>query len=148
MTFQTGIDPFAARKYISVDLGTFTANTQVIKRLFGCPPNGPALRIVGVNLSALTVPLDADGTMLAQVQKTSGGVTTTIGANFDVETMTTVNRWFNVPFTVNDAGLTLNPGDSLTIRFDNNSAAIDTNPSHMCIVEFYVLPAGAEPNTA
>lgn len=140
----SNLDPALSRKHLAFDLGVFTANTNVGKAAFGVPRGGPSWRLLNVAFSALSVPSDADGTMLIQVfnNDLSEGSTDQLVVNFDAETMNPGTAMYNATL-ITETGereLTLEPGDVVTIRFDSNSAAIDSNPSIRCVVEYCVLP--------
>lgn len=102
-----------------------TANSTTTFRL-ATPPF--KCRFLSIAVSVVTVPVDADGTILAVANKWNGGAVAQTG-NIDLEGLTTrqllvtkgtgseTNRIFN--------GTT----DVLEVVVTNNSAAIDTQPA-------------------
>jgi hypothetical protein len=81
-----------------------------------------------VTAQVITVPADADGTILATLKKISGGTTTSLSAALDLETLVTlVTKLFTLS-TLTEMQQTLREGDILVVDVVNNSAAIDTQP--------------------
>jgi hypothetical protein len=91
----------------------------------------------------VTVPEDADGTLVATLRKydASADATVTLTGNIDLEALTTREETsVKVLGTLTDAQLTMDTGDALEVHVVNNSAAIDTQPAGLTFVaEMLVL---------
>lgn len=107
-----------------------TANATTIFRLGGF--GGRRVRFSQLGATVVTVPADADGTILATAVKydASANSTVTLSANLDLEALVTREESFANPLgTLTDAEITLDVGDTLEIHVVNNSAAINTQPA-------------------
>lgn len=118
-----------------------TANATTIFRLGGTAGRKCAISRFGA--TTVTVPADADGTIVATLRKydASADATVTLTSNLDLEALVTREETsLAVLGTVSDADLTLDTGDALEIHVVNNSAAIDTQPAGLTFVaELLVL---------
>lgn len=143
--YNTGLDPFLARKHLVLDLGAFTANVLTVKAGFGVPPGGPSWRIQSICFSTLAAPSDLDGTMILAVHNNdiSEGSPDILVTGFDIETIITPSKMFAATLASETAEkeLTLEPGDAVTFRMTSDSAAIDSNPGIRCVVEYIVVPS-------
>jgi hypothetical protein len=118
-----------------------TANATTIFRLGGTA--GRRCQVSRFGATAVTVPADADGTIVATLRKydASADSAVTLTANLDLETLVTREE-SSIPYlsTVSEADLTLDTGDALEIHVVSNSAAIDTQPAGLVFVaELLVL---------
>lgn len=107
-----------------------TANATTIFRLGGL--GAGTYRFLGAGASALTIPADSDGTILATVQKynAAGDAAVTLTGNIDLEALVTRKETTASPLsTLTEAQITINPGDTIEVAVVNNSAAIDTQPA-------------------
>lgn len=118
-----------------------TANSTTIFRLGGF--GGRRVQFSRLGATAVTVPADADGTILATAVKydASADATVTLSQNLDLEALVTREEAFANPLaTLTDAQITLDIGDALEIHVVNNSAAINTQPAGLVFtVEVTVL---------
>lgn len=102
-----------------------TANTTTDRHIFGCPDGvGYQIELLGVSFSVVTVPADADGTVLCDIEwvdDSAADAKADLVAGVDLEGLTA-----NV---MNDGwrgSQLLDPGDTVNLEFTSNSAAIDT----------------------
>lgn len=102
-----------------------TANTTTDRHIFGCPDGvGYEIEVLGVSFSVVTVPADADGTVLCDIEfvdDSAADAKSDLIAGVDLESLTA-----NV---MNDGwrgSQVLDPGDTINLEFTSNSAAIDT----------------------
>lgn len=111
-----------------------TANTTTIFRL-GAPPLSCLFDSFAV--SVVTVPADADGTILGYIYKydASADAAVQISASMNLEALVTreVTRATFLS-TATEAQLRLDTGDALEFHVVNNSAAIDTQPAGLVVV--------------
>jgi hypothetical protein len=115
-----------------------TANTtNIIHRI---TVGGPAI-FFRVSATVNTVPVDADGTLLLSVRKWNGAAYVTLSQTIDLETLVSrVARTALFLSGLNDAQLSVNPGDTLEVVVVSNSAAIDTQPAGLAVtVEVHQL---------
>lgn len=121
-------------------LANLTAN--VTNTLFG---GGTYVRswISKVAASCFTVPVDADGTILATLKKwdKSAGAAVTLSSALDLEALVAKETTcFALLSTLTDDQRTLDIGDSLYVEIVNNSAAIDTQPVGLNFIpELFIL---------
>ncbi len=117
-----------------------TANGTTIFRLGPVTSPSQFERLVA---STTTVPVDADGTILATLRKYDAATDTvvTLSENLNLETLVTREGTAVAQLpTVTVAQLTFNIGDTMEIHVVNNSAAIDTQPVGLVFnVEMVVL---------
>jgi hypothetical protein len=99
-----------------------------------------------IGLSAGGIAADADGTILATVNKrdnvAAANVALTAATSLEVDFVLTANKTYNVPIlgTLEDSQRIFQEGDQLYVDIVNNSAAIDTQPTHTAFVaEWCVL---------
>lgn len=107
-----------------------TANDTTIFQLGGTA--GRKCRVSRLGATVVTVPADADGTILAKLVKydASANATVDVTGNLDLEALVTREESFVAYLaTATDAALTLEAGDALEIHVVNNSAAINTQPA-------------------
>ena len=118
-----------------------TANTTTIFRLGGTA--GRKCRVSRFGATTVTVPADADGTIVATLRKydASADSAVTLTGNLDLEALVTREETSAAVLgTLTDAQLTLDTGDALEIHVVSNSAAIDTQPAGLVFVaELLVL---------
>ena len=118
-----------------------TANSTTIFRLGGF--GGRRVQFSQLGATVVTVPADADGTILATAVKydASADAAVTLSQNLDLEALVTREESFANPIaTLTDAQITLDVGDALEIHVVNNSAAINTQPAGLVFtVEVLVL---------
>lgn len=118
-----------------------TANTTTIFRLGGTA--GRKCRVSRFGATTVTVPADADGTIVATLRKydASADSAVTLTGNLDLEALVTREETSAAVLgTLTDAQLTLDTGDALEIHVVSNSAAIDTQPAGLTFVaELLVL---------
>lgn len=115
-----------------------TANATTVFRL----PTPPVrCRLIKLAASVVTVPADADGTILAQAAKysSSADAQVLISATLDLEALVTREITAVGPLsTATDAGRIFNgTGDALEINVVNNSAAIDTQPAGLVFTALF-----------
>lgn len=106
-----------------------TANATTIFRLGSIGRRAVIGRLTAVTV---TVPADADGTILATLRKydASADAAVTISQNLDLEALVTREAGSANPITsLSDVDLTLDVGDALEVHVVSNSAAIDTQPA-------------------
>ena len=118
-----------------------TANSTTIFRL-GPVPRKSFLSRFGA--STVTVPVDADGTIVAYVIKYNAATDTAVGpltANLNLEALVTREGILLLPAaSATEAQLLFNEGDTLEVHVVNNSAAIDTQPAGLVFtVELLML---------
>lgn len=108
----------------------------------------PAVRcaIARLAISAGGIASDADGTILATINKrdnvNAANVPLTAATSLEVDFITVANTVYRVPIltTLTDGQKIFQVGDQLYVDIVNNSAAIDTQPTHTAIVaEWFVL---------
>lgn len=110
-----------------------TANTTTTFRLPSPPVRS---RFKSIAVSTVTVPADADGTMLAVAQKYNGGAVALTG-NIDLEALTT-RQLLVTANTASDANRIFNgTTDVLEVVVTNNSAAIDTQPAGLVFTAIF-----------
>jgi len=118
-----------------------TANDTTIFRVGGTA--GRKCRVSRFGATAVTVPADSDGTIVATLRKydASADATVTLTGNLDLEALVTREESsVKVLGTLTDAQLTLDTGDALEIHVVSNSAAINTQPAGLVFVaELLVL---------
>lgn len=118
-----------------------TANTTTIFRLGGTA--GRKCRVSRFGATVVTVPADADGTLVATLRKydASADAAVTLTANLDLIALTTREETSAAVLgTLTDAQLTLDTGDALEVHVVSDSAAIDTQPAGLTFVaELLVL---------
>jgi len=118
-----------------------TANTTTIFRLGGTA--GRKCRVSRFGATTVTVPADADGTIVATLRKydASADSAVTLTGNLELEALVTREETSAAVLgTLTDAQLTLDTGDALEIHVVNDSAAIDTQPAGLTFVaELLVL---------
>lgn len=118
-----------------------TANTTTIFRLGGTA--GRKCMVSRFGATTVTVPADADGTIVATLRKydASADATVTLTANLDLEALITREESSTIALgTLTDAQLTMDVGDALEVHVVNNSAVIDTQPAGLVFVaELLVL---------
>lgn len=96
-------------------------------------------------LSAVTGPVDADGTFIATLKKKDNvaNAVVTLSAGLDIEAAGLVSQkavQFTLLTTLTENQKTLRAGDTLYVEIVNNSAAIDTQPVYLAAtVELLVL---------
>lgn len=99
--------------------------------------------IAGVCTSCLTVPADADGTIVATLKKwdVSAGAAVVLSSALDLEALVAKTATpFTILATLTDDQRTLDTGDTLYVEIVNNSAAIDTQPVGLVVhPELFVL---------
>lgn len=126
VVFTSG--PIGGANYLG-GASPLTANNTTIFRL------GPVTRrsfLRGGAASVVTVPADADGTILATIRKydASAAAAVTLTATLDLEALTTrAGSLFTLLSTVTNEQLTFEVGDAIEVHVVNNSAAIDTQPA-------------------
>jgi hypothetical protein len=130
MPVALGIAGIGGSNYLG-GASPLTANDTTI---FYLPP--PVGRAVFYSFSAAvdTVPIDADGTILARVRKydASANAWVTVSQDIDLEALTTKERNEVLRLaTATDAELILDTGDILAVHVVNNSAAIGTQPVNL-----------------
>lgn len=108
-----------------------TANTTT---KFYLPAPGFKCAFLGLKAHAVTVPADADGTILARAVKydavANGEVT--LSADLNLEGLVTREVSKVGPSTsATEAQLFIRPEDSLLVSVVSNSAAIDTQPANL-----------------
>lgn len=111
------------------NVGNLTANTT--NRFHAGAPYRRAV-FLRFGAVATTVPVDADGTILARVVKydASADAEVTLSADINLEALVTREVSFaDALSTATDAQLVLDDGDSLQIHVVNNTATIDTQPT-------------------
>lgn len=116
---------------LSKDVGTLTANQTNTRSMGGVNRRAFVERL---SVSARTVPVDNDGTLLATVKKrdASAGANVTLTAAFNLETLVAnASSAIALLSTLTDDQLTLDQGDTLFVEIVNNSAAIDTQPADL-----------------
>lgn len=89
------------------------------------------------SMHATTAAADADGAVTAVVSKydASADAEVTVSGSFNVEGLTTKERAEVGPSTsATDAQLLLDEGDTLSVIFTSDSAAIDTQPAALFVV--------------
>ena len=87
--------------------------------------------------SAVTVPVDADGTIIATAFKYSAAANAQVqvSAALNLEALVTREGTIVKQYTsATEAGLTLLEGDAVEVNVVNNSAAIDTQPAGLVFV--------------
>lgn len=108
-----------------------TANTTT---KFHIPAPGFKCAFLGLKASAVTVPADADGTLLARVAKYDAvaNAEVTVSADVNLEALVTreVSRAGKLS-TATEAQLFIQPADTLVVNVVSNSAAIDTQPANL-----------------
>lgn len=111
-----------------------TANTTTIFRLGGLAGRSAVFSRLGA--TAVTVPADADGTILAYVYKfrASDNTAVQMSAALDLEALVTREETFANALGIAEADLTLTAGDAIEIHVVSNSAAIDTQPAGLVFV--------------
>lgn len=125
--------PIGGANYIG-GASPLTANTTTTFRLGSFPHKAILSRW---SASCLQVPVDADGTILATLQKYSATATAQvqIGAQIDLEALVTRQQTYAGTYTsATDAQLLINEGDTLEVNVVSNSAAIDTQPTQLIFV--------------
>lgn len=114
-----------------------TANATTTFKLGGFHRKVAFLRF---SVSLGTLPVDADGTVLARMRKNRAGTITTVSSDISLEGMTAnVSEKAGVLSTVTDAGRVFLEGDTVEVDIVNNSAAIDTQPATMYLVGEFAL---------
>lgn len=107
-----------------------TVNNTTIFRLGNVA--GRKVQFSSLGASAVTVPADADGSILAYAYKydASADAAVALTGPLNLEALVT-REGSSVPAlaTASDADLTFDVGDTLEIHVVNNSAAIDTQPA-------------------
>jgi hypothetical protein len=117
-----------------------TANATTIFRIGGMA--GRKCRVSRFGATTVTVPADADGTIVATLRKYDASADTpvTLTDNVDLEALVTREESSTAVLGLSDADLTLDTGDTLEIHVVSNSAAIDTQPAGLVFVaELLVL---------
>lgn len=119
-----------------------TANTTTIFRLGGFA--GRSVTPTRLGATVVTVPADADGTIVAKLvrYRASDNTAVDLTGNLNLETLVTREESFvNLLATVADTpAAVLVSGDALEVHVVNNSAAIDTQPAGLVFtVEGLVL---------
>ena len=112
-----------------------TANTTTIFRLGGMA--GRKCVVSRLGATTVTVPADADGTIVAKLVKYDASADTTVDVTdtLNLEALVTREESFiNKLSTATDAQLLLDVGDALEVHVINNSAAIDTQPAGLVFV--------------
>lgn len=123
---------------------TLTANTTTTINV-GAPVGDSRrtekCKLLGVAVSAITPPADADGTILASVIKrdvSASSDVTLSSATLDLETLTAETQ-ADFSLVEDDSQLTFDAGDILEVDVVNNSVAIDTQPGEAIIVAEFAL---------
>lgn len=107
-----------------------TANASTTFRLGGTA--GRRMQFSRFGASVVTVPVDADGTITAILQKYNAATdaTVTLTPTIDLEALVTREQasvgWLA---SLTEAGATLTPDDTLEVVVSSDSAAIDTQPA-------------------
>lgn len=115
-----------------------TANTTTTFRL-STPP--VKCRFVKIGVSVVTVPVDADGTILAVANKYNGTSAVAQTGNIDLEALTTRQQTVTVG-TATEANRVFNgTSDVLEVVVTSNSAAIDTQPAGLLFSVMFELLA-------
>jgi hypothetical protein len=125
-----------APMYLNKELAStpFTANATVVH------PIGPPARkayFSGGTVSCTTVAVDADGTCLVEFAKYDASATAYVAltTGYNIEGLTTLIGSAFIPAiaTLTAAQLTFDTGDVLVVRCISNSAAVDTQPTKVCV---------------
>lgn len=112
---------------------TLTANNTTTFVLGGF---GRRVVVRECTVSVTTVPADADGTILAVLQKydASADAAVALTTATDMETLVTREaRVVPVIGTLTDAQVTMDVDDTLEFAVTNNSAAINTQPTNLVV---------------
>lgn len=115
-----------------------TANTTTT---FSLPTPPFKARFVGMSISTVTVPADADGTILARAVKYNAASDAQVAVSADIDCEALVTREVTTvgPLsTATEAQRTFNgTADSLEVNIVNNSGAINTQPAGMVITCYF-----------
>lgn len=112
-----------------------TANTTTIFRLGGMA--GRKCVVSRLGATTVTVPNDADGTIIAKLVKydASADAAVDVSENLNLEALVTREESFaNKLSTATDAQLMLDVGDALEVHVVSNTATIDTQPAGLVFV--------------
>lgn len=112
-----------------------TANQTTIFRLGGMA--GRKCLVSRLGATTVTVPNDADGTILAKLVKydASADAGVDLTDNLNLEALVTREESFvNRLSTATDAQLMLDVGDALEVHVVSNTASIDTQPAGLVFV--------------
>lgn len=115
-----------------------TVNTTTTFRL-GCPP--VKCRFKSISTQVVTVPVDADGTILAVAHKYNGSSQVAQTGNIDLEALTTRVGLVTAGTATEPNRLFNGTTDVLEIVVTNNSAAIDTQPAGLVWVAVFEILA-------
>ncbi len=134
-----------ARRYFTSAPLAFTVNVTVTQLVAPIPLGVGLYRILGVHVVGDAIPADADGvmTLTVRVHDKSGADIDTIVAAQDLETLITVaNEAFECTLAAEGAEdeRTITAGDVIDMQLISDSAAIETNPNIVVIVEYIPLP--------
>ena len=117
-----------------------TANSTTT---FHLPPIGRRAIFRRLIASTVTVPADADGTILARAMRYNASTdsATAVSADLDLEALVTREATAALQLSsATDATLIFGASDTVAINVVNNSAAIDTQPDNLNFtVEFILL---------
>lgn len=114
----------------SIQASTLTASTTTSFRI---PTPKRRLRVLRGTYCAHTLPIDADGTVLATLKKydisaaAAVSLSSAVSLKVDVSVADTATA-FTLLTTLTEAQLTVDEGDTLFVDVVSNSAAIDTQP--------------------
>jgi len=135
-----GFEPQTAVCIAPVHLDNPIVANSVRDRVIFSVPDGVNFRVevLSVGFSVVTVPVDADGTILCDIEwvdDSAGDAKANLKAGVDLEALTV--DVYNAGWLGSQI---LDPGDSINLEFTNNSAAIDTAALGLiAFVEYRVL---------
>lgn len=111
-----------------------TANATTRFRLGGLA--GRTALASGFGATAVTIPVDADGTITAALYKfrASDNTPVKLSNDIDLEALVTRRETFAKILSLSDADMTLQSGDALEVWVVSNSAVIDTQPAGLVFV--------------
>lgn len=130
-----GIQSIAMRSGFAGTAGlALTANATTV---FQIPVPFRKSVIERISVSCKGIPVDADGTILATINKrdniAGANVALTAATSLEVDFVLLVNKNYNIALlnTLTDAQRILQEGDMMFVNIVNNSAAIDTQPDQL-----------------
>lgn len=138
MTMSVGIAGVGGANFLG-GASPLTANATTTFYLN--PPNGKGV-VYSFAAAAVTVPVDADGTILARLRKydASADAFVTVSEDINLEALVTKERTEVMYLaTATEAALILDTGDLLAVDVVSNSAAIDTQPANLSFTAQYLM---------